>query len=121
MTSYYDIYLNDKDGDACDTQFRYEILEFFDLTSYDETKLAIKSDKLYYELLKNNVFVKIFETALHEPNFKMFCPETEISAFCLTILLSFEYFHLFKICYNDYKKGENAASGQILIDKLLSP
>lgn len=119
MTSYYDMYLKDNDDDACDTEFRRELLEFFNLEQYDETKLSIKSDKLYYELLKNSGFVKIFEATLKESNFKMFCPETEISSFCLTILLSFDYFHLFKICYEDYKNGDVSVSGQLLIDKLL--
>tara|TARA_Y100000741_G_C18227183_1_gene548290 strand:- start:935 stop:1300 length:366 start_codon:yes stop_codon:yes gene_type:complete len=119
MVSYYELYLLNKDDDACDTQFRRELLEFFDLEKYDETKLSIKTDKLYAELIKNVEFNRIFNAVLQEANYKTFCPEAEISSFCIVILLSFDYFYLFKQCYKELKETNGVDSAEILIDKLI--
>ena len=119
MVSYYDMYLKDNQYDACDTQYRKEILEFFGLEKYDETKLSIKTDKLYAELSKNEEFIKIFEAVLHESNYKTFCPDVEISSFCVVVLLSFDYFYLFKQCYKEFKETNTVDSAQLLIDKLI--
>ena len=118
MNSYYDMYLKDNNDDMCDTQFRREILEFFHLETYDETKLSIKTDKLYALLEKNEDFHKIFEYVLQESNFIAFCSETEISSFCIVVLLSFDYFYLFKQCYIEFKETGNVKSKNLLIDKL---
>lgn len=119
MVSYYEMYLKDNQYDACDTQYRKEILEFFELKKYDETKISIKTDKLYAELSKNLVFTRIFETVLYESNYKTFCPDAKVSSFCLVVLLSFDYFYLFKQCYKEFKEKKNIDSSQLLIEKLL--
>tara|TARA_Y100000766_G_C18878089_1_gene591888 strand:+ start:280 stop:654 length:375 start_codon:yes stop_codon:yes gene_type:complete len=119
MVSYYEMYLKDNQYDACDTQYRKEILEFFELKKYDETKISIKTDKLYAELSKNLEFTRIFETVLYESNYKTFCPDAKVSSFCLVVLLSFDYFYLFKQCYKEFKEKENIDSSQLLIEKLL--
>ena len=119
MVSYYEMYLKDNQYDACDTQYRKEILEFFELKKYDETKISIKTDKLFAELSKNLEFTRIFETVLYESNYKTFCPDAKVSSFCLVVLLSFDYFYLFKQCYKEFKEKENIDSSQLLIEKLL--
>lgn len=119
MVSYYEMYLKDNQYDACDTQYRKEILEFFELKKYDETKISIKTDKLFAELSKNLEFTRIFETVLYESNYKTFCPDAKVSSFCLVVLLSFDYFYLFKQCYKEFKEKQNIDSSQLLIEKLL--
>ena len=37
-----------------DTQYRRELLKFFKLETYDDTRIGIRTDKLYYELMKTN-------------------------------------------------------------------
>ena len=115
MTSYYDMYLKDSNDDNADTQYRREILLFFNLGHYDDTKISMRTDKIFTTLRKNSHFEAIFKAVLNEKTFMTFNPEaTEITPFCLTVLLSFEYFHLFKGCFDQYSNREPISSEHLI-------
>lgn len=92
--TYITMFREHPDSDDSDTQYRRELLKFFRLEQYDDTRIGIRTDKLYHELVKNDQFVVLFTLILNEPMLAFISSGTEICSACLSMLCSFNYFHL---------------------------
>ena len=103
---YNIMFRKNPDCDDCDTQYRRELLNFFRLGQYDDTKISIRTDKLYHELVKYDQFVILFTLILNEPMLTYISGGTEISAACLSMLCSFNYFHLLFKSIKEIKQSD---------------
>ena len=65
--TYITMFRENPDSDESDTQYRRELLKFFKLDKYDDTRIGIRTDKLYHELVKNDQFVVLFTLISNEP------------------------------------------------------
>lgn len=88
------MFRKNQDCDDSDTQYRRELLKFFKLNQYDDTKIGIRTDRLYHELVKNEQFNVLFTLILNEPMLAFIISDSEICSACLSMLCSFNYFHL---------------------------
>ena len=94
------------DNDDSDTQYRRELLKFFILDQYDDTKIGIRTDKLYHELVKSTQFVTLFTLVLSEPMMSFIFDASEISSGCLSMLCSFNYFHMLFNSIKEFKENK---------------
>lgn len=102
--TYITMFRENPDNDESDTQYRRELLKFFKLEKYDDTRVGIRTDKLYHELVKDNQFMVLFTLVLNEPMLAFISNGTEISSACLSMLCSFNYFHLLFKTIKEFKE-----------------
>lgn len=105
--TYITMFRENPDSDESDTQYRRELLKFFKLDKYDDTRIGIRTDKLYHELVKNEQFVILFTLISNEPMLAFISDSTEISSACLSMLCSFNYFHLLFKALCDFNQTQN--------------
>jgi len=105
--TYITMFRENPDSDESDTQYRRELLKFFKLDKYDDTRIGIRTDKLYHELVKNEQFIVLFTLISNEPMLAFISDSTEISSACLSMLCSFNYFHLLFKALNDFNQTKN--------------
>ena len=105
--TYITMFRENPDSDESDTQYRRELLKFFKLDKYDDTRIGIRTDKLYHELVKNDQFVVLFTLISNEPLLAFISNSTEISSACLSMLCSFNYFHLLFKALRDFNETQN--------------
>lgn len=105
--TYITMFRENPDSDESDTQYRRELLKFFKLDKYDDTRIGIRTDKLYHELVKNEQFVILFTLISNEPMLAFISDSPEISSACLSMLCSFNYFHLLFKALCDFNQTQN--------------
>ena len=105
--TYITMFRENPDSDESDTQYRRELLKFFKLDKYDDTRIGIRTDKLYHELVKNEQFVILFTLISNEPMLAFISDSTEISSACLSMLCSFNYFHLLFKALCDFNQTQH--------------
>ena len=105
--TYITMFRENPNSDESDTQYRRELLNFFKLDKYDDTKIGIRTDKLYHELLNNEQFVVLFTLVSKEPMLAFISDSTEISSACLSMLCSFNYFHLLFKALCEFNQSQN--------------
>ena len=92
--TYISLFRENSNDDNSDTQYRRELLRFFKLETYDDTRIGIRTDKLYHEIKENEQFKELFTLILSEPLLAFISSGNDISSACLSMLCSFNYFHL---------------------------
>ena len=102
--TYITMFRENPDNDESDTQYRRELLKFFKLEKYDDTRVGIRTDKLYHEIVKENQFIVLFTLVLNEPMLAFISNGAEISSACLSMLCSFNYFHLLFKAIKEFKE-----------------
>ena len=105
--TYITMFRENPENDNCATQYRRELLKFFKLDKYDDTRIGIRTDKLYHELVKHQQFVILFTLISNEPMLAFISDSTEITSACLSMLCSFNYFHLLFKALCEFNQSQN--------------
>ena len=71
--TYQTMFRENPESDDSDTQYRRELLKFFKLETYDDTRIGIRTDKLYYELIKEDQFLVLFNLIMNEHHVIICC------------------------------------------------
>ena len=102
--TYQTMFRENPESDDSDTQYRRELLKFFKLETYDDTRIGIRTDKLYYELIKEDQFLVLFNLIMNEPMLSFVVDDGNICSACLSMLCSFNYFHLLFKSIREFKQ-----------------
>ena len=106
----------DISGDLGDTTYRKQLLEFFDLKEYDDDIVMEKISELQEMLKDNDDFIEIFK--LVNAN-NLYATIFKVDEGALMILLSFDYFYNFYLCFKDYINKNNSKENFELLKNLV--
>ena len=106
----------DISGDLGDTTYRKQLLYFFNLKEYDDNEIIKKTNELYEMLKNNNNFVEIFKLINANNLYATLFKEDEGA---LIILLSFDYFYNFYLCFKDYINKNDSKENVELLKNLI--
>ena len=99
----YRQYIDSSNQDLSDTMYRKDLLTFFKCTTYNDTVISIRTDKLFHVLKDDPKFVELFTLTLNNQMVALMSNNNEINSASLTLFFSYDYFDAFIKCLKDYK------------------
>lgn len=100
-------------NDICDDMYRKELLNAFHLEKYDNSVISNEIQNNILPLIEES-FGEIF-TMLNKHSTFPFPLDNQL---CVTLLLSWEYFHLFHLCIGEIKENNVKNSITNLINEI---
>lgn len=103
----YKQYIDSSNEDLSDTMYRRDLLSFFKCSTYNDTVISIRTDKLFHKLKENEKFAELFKLTLNNQMVALMSNKEEINSACLTLFFSYDYFDVFLKCLQDYKRSND--------------